>query len=93
MGKPFKFKMIGVFNKTVQSTSLQSFTCCEEYFITGVEFFNCFEDSINIFRMACHRLEESFELKKHIAVILKQWTETYPQDFVDVGYANHLLEN
>ena len=38
-------------------------------------------------------LEESLKRKKQIAVILKQWMETYPQDFVDVGYANHLLEN
>ena len=31
--------------------------------------------------------------KKQIAAILKQWMETYPQDFVDLGHAQQLLEN
>ena len=31
-------------------------------------------------------LEESFEHKKQIAVILKRWKETHPQDFVDIGH-------
>ena len=38
-------------------------------------------------------LDESFEHKKQITVILKQWMETYPPDFVVIDPAHPLLEN